>query len=90
MKASRYDEPEDDPVEDLDNDSELAKIKQVALKGLKELELFQLQSPFQDERTPESSLKKWAGIIEGATSEDQVKTLAEEINVSLLTHNITL
>ena len=64
------------------------KYKETALNGIKELELFQIQSPFQDERTPEEVLKKWADKVRNSDSLNEIVKLGQDILVSKIKSNI--
>ena len=75
--AGRYDQ---DPEVSKDDDTDdLQKYKETAIKGLKDLELFQIQSPFQDQRTPEATLDKWKQQIEKAKALNDIVLLSQDI-----------
>ena len=60
-------------------DEEIKDYKEKALKAIKEMELFQIQSPFQDHRTPEKKIEEWIKRINESTQLKDIIVISQEV-----------
>lgn len=60
-------------------DYDLKQTKERALNDLKEIQLFQVQSPFHDQKTPDSKIEEWAKRITDSRQLKDIVLIAQEI-----------